>query len=153
MASVNTNGNARSTANAAAAPRKRRAAARKSIPPSIPGSKSAARKPSAPQGPTEILFKETPSPYSEPLAPFVWIDHPQENEQLSAPVYVIRLGVGGADAVELSTDKGPWETCRLTSGYWWYDWAGIARGKHTLVARMRTAGGQWYRTPIRNIVY
>jgi hypothetical protein len=100
--------------------------------------------------PTEILFKDQPNPYHAPQPPFIWIDHPQERERLLGPVYVIRLGVGGAQQVEISIDGGAWQNCRLTSGYWWFDWSGIQPGKHTLTARMRTTDGRWFRTPARN---
>lgn len=103
--------------------------------------------------PAEILFKDLPNPFQTPIPPYIWIDHPQDGERLQGPVYVIRLGVGGADAVELSVDKGPWAECRLTSGYWWYDWEGIAPGKHTLVARMRAPDGRWFRTPPCRLEY
>jgi hypothetical protein len=137
---------------------KRKPAARKSAaapaskPPSRKAPSTAAAAP-ATQGPTEILFKDLPQHGQEPVAPFIWIDHPLENERLFHSEYVIRLGVGGAEQVEISIDKGAWIPCRFTSGYWWYDWTNIPRGKHVLAARMRTAGGQWYRTPARTIVY
>lgn len=99
--------------------------------------------------PTEILFDQEPTPYRDPVPPYIWIDFPTQNEQLRGPQYVVRLGVGGETNVEMSINKSVWKPCRLTSGYWWYDWSGIARGKHTLVARMRTADGRWYRTPPR----
>ncbi|HVO33726.1 MAG TPA: hypothetical protein VMU17_07410 [Elusimicrobiota bacterium] len=101
----------------------------------------------------EILFKDLPNPYKPANPPYIWIDHPQQNERLHGSVYVIRLGVGGADAVELSIDKGAWQKCRLTSGYWWYDWAAISKGKHVLTARMRTPSGLWYKTPPRTVEY
>ncbi len=103
----------------------------------------------ASSGPTEILFTQEPNPLREPVPPYIWIDHPLQGEILKAPVYVIRLGVGGADLVEISIDKSPWLPCRLTSGYWWYDWAAISKGKHTVVARMRTSDGRWFKTPPR----
>jgi hypothetical protein len=106
-----------------------------------------------PTASTEILFKEEARPGFEPVPPYIWIDHPIQGERFFAAAYVIRVGVGGADRVEISVDKGPWLECRLTSGYWWHDWTNIARGPHTLVARMKTSGGQWYRTPVRNIEY
>lgn len=102
---------------------------------------------------TEILFGESPNPHRQPEPPFIWIDHPQQNERLLASVYAVRLGVGGAQAVEISLDKGSWIPCRLTSGYWWYDWSNIKPGKHTLVARMRTSEGLWYKTPPRTCDY
>jgi hypothetical protein len=103
--------------------------------------------------PVEVLFKEQPNPYHKPQPPFIWIDHPQQNERLRGPVYVIRLGVGGADSVEIAIDQAPWQKCRQTSGYWWFDWSAIAPGKHTLVARMKTADSRWYKTPPRTCDY
>lgn len=124
----------------------KRSAARK------PAKTAAAKKPRASR-PTEILFKELPNPYKEPIPPYIWIDHPSQSERLLGSTYVVRLGVGGADAVEISIDKGPWLPCRATSGYWWYDWAEIPAGKHTLVARMKTNDGRWFRTPPRACDY
>lgn len=128
---------------------KRKSPARKA---STAAPKTRGAKTSAPAE-VEILFTQAPDPYREPVAPFIWIDHPQDGERLGGPVYVIRLGVGGAEAVELSIDKKAWTPCRLTSGYYWYDWAAIAPGKHTLVARMRTADGRWFRTPPVRVEY
>jgi len=100
--------------------------------------------------PVEILFDQEPTPYREPVAPYIWIDFPSQNEQLRSTEYVIRLGVGGATQVEIAIDKKAWQPCRLASGYWWFDWSTISRGKHTLVARMRTPDGRWYKTPPRS---
>lgn len=115
--------------------------------------KSSAAKPAAPSGPSEILFKELPNPYQTPEPPFIWIDFPQQSERLFEATYVVRLGVGGAEQVEISIDNGPWLDCRLTSGYRWFDWNGIEPGKHTLVARMRTSDGRVFRTPARACEY
>jgi len=101
----------------------------------------------------EILFTQEPNPYRQPAPPYIWIDFPTQSENLRAPTYVIRLGAGGTDLVEISIDKSPWLPCRLTSGYWWYDWSGIARGKHKLAARMRTPDGRWFKTPLRQCDY
>jgi len=100
-------------------------------------------------GPVETLFTQEPNPFKSPEAPFIWIDYPAQDETLVGPDYHVRLGVGGADLVEISIDKSPWLPCRLTSGYWWYDWSDIAPGKHTLVARMRTSDNRWFKTPPR----
>ena len=110
------------------------------------GKSSPARPASAP---LEELFSQEPNPFQSPEPPYIWIDHPSQNEVLTWPSYNVRLGVGGADLVEISIDKSPWLPCRLTSGYWWYDWSDITSGKHTLVARMRTSGNRWYKTPPR----
>lgn len=104
-------------------------------------------------GPLEILFTQEPNPHRQPEPPYIWIDYPQQAEVLRGPQYVIRLGVGGADLVEISLDKGAWLPCRLTAGYWWYDWSAITPGAHTLVARMRTPDGRWFKTPLRACEY
>ncbi len=105
------------------------------------------------QAGAEILFEQAPNPYQTPQPPYIWIDHPEERERLLGPVYVVRLGAGGAEQVEFSIDGKSWQPCRLTSGYWWHDWSGIQPGKHTLVARMRTENGRWFRTPPRTCEY
>lgn len=113
---------------------------------------ASSKKRSSPKS-SEILFEDEPNPLQPPVPPYIWIDHPQQEEHLFAPEYVIRLGVGGAETVELSIDKEPWTPCRLTSGYWWYDWENFSRGKHTLVARMKAHDGRWFRTPPRSCEY
>jgi len=129
-------------------PRKSKSTTRKAS--SASSSRSAAVQPAAA---SEILFTEDPNPYLSPAPPYIWIDFPQQNERLLGPLYNIRMVIGGAQAAEISIDGGPWLTCRLTSGYWWYDWAAIKPGKHTLTARMRTPDGRWYRTPVRHCEY
>ncbi len=99
--------------------------------------------------PVEILFTQEPNPYRAPEPPFIWIDFPTQSENFSSSEYVVRLGVGGADLVEISIDKGPWLPCRLNSGFWWYDWSNISKGRHTLAARMRASDGRWFKTPLR----
>jgi hypothetical protein len=132
------------TNNSAVTPSKKgkAKAARKTASASKPANASA-------ESPTEILFTDSPNPYHPTPPPFIWIDFPQQNERLTGPVYVIRLGAGGAQHVELSIDGGVWKNCRLNSGYWWFDWSGIQPGRHTLAARMRTHDGRWFRTPLR----
>jgi|GEM_PF-949477 hypothetical protein len=97
----------------------------------------------------EILFAESPIPGKAPQPPYIWIDYPQEGETLFGSNYVIRLGVGGADSVDISIDRGSWLPCRFAAGYWWHDWTATP-GKHTIVARMQTADGRCYKTPLRN---
>lgn len=134
-------GNGQTTASPAA---KRKTASRQ----------PAAKRPTAPRsGPTEILFAEEPNPFHPPIPPYIWIDYPQPGERLLNRGYVVRLGVGGAETVQISIDKEPWLPCRLTSGYWWYDWSGYGRGKHTLAARMRAGDGRWFKTPPRICEY
>jgi hypothetical protein len=137
------------------APSTKRKSARKAAPSPArePAPVAAKRSANRASSPVEILFTQEPNPHREPVAPYIWIDFPIQSEALRAPTYVIRLGVGGADLVEISIDKSPWLPCRLTSGYWWYDWSKIARGKHTLVARMRLPDGRWFKTPPRPCDY
>jgi hypothetical protein len=103
--------------------------------------------------PAEVLFDQLPNPYHPPAPPYIWIDYPQQDERLLGPIYNIRMGIGGAEQVDISVDGGSWQACEIRSGYWWYDWSGIQPGKHTLVARMRPADGRWFRTPVRNCEY
>src|SRR5262245_37882611 len=56
-------------------------------------------------GPVETLFTQEPDTSKEPIPPYIWIDFPTEREVLLGPLYNIRLGVGGADLVEISIDK------------------------------------------------
>jgi len=99
----------------------------------------------------ETLYTAEPNPYHAPVPPYLWIDYPQQNEALYSAHYVIRLGVGGAETVELSIDQGAWQPCRSASGYWWFDWTDAAPGAHTLVARMKAFNGEWFRTPERKV--
>ena len=89
---------------------------------------------------------------SEPIAAspdsYIGIDFPRKSEVLCTPDYAIRLGVGGADLVEMSIDKSPWHPCRMSEGFWWYDWSRIPLGKHKLVARMRLPNGRWVKSAI-----
>jgi hypothetical protein len=147
---TNTSTNPGTVANTPASPSKTRKAktTRKAAAPKSSGAPAPSRNASA-----EILFNQEPNPAYTPQPPYIWIDFPLNHERLLGPVYVIRLGVGGAQLVELAIDGGSWQPCRQTSGYWWYDWSGIQPGKHTLVARMRTDDGRWFRTPLRNCDY
>ena len=84
----------------------------------------------------------------------VVLDHPQQGVKITAPHYTFRAGVSGdIERMEISINKEPGQSCRHSVGYWWYDWSAIAPGKHTLVARMHTADGRWFRTPVRTVEY
>ncbi|MDE2039250.1 MAG: hypothetical protein KGO96_06655 [Elusimicrobia bacterium] len=72
------------------------------------------------------------------------IDYPKAGESVAAPGYTLRLAAAeAATAVEVSIDGGSWLPCRLSVGYWWYDWSGYAAGPHLLEARLRAADGRW----------
>jgi len=96
---------------------------------------------------TAVLKPEVPKDL------YLVIDHPQQNDILTGPEYVVRLGTAKEKHVEISVNKGPWESCRPAAGYWWYDWKLTAPGKQTLVARMLTVDGKYKKSPIRTCVY
>lgn len=64
------------------------------------------------------------------------IKFPQENEQIFSPTYSARLELTGpCDAVEIRMDDGPWQSCRTSVGYWWFDWETLLPGFHGMEAR------------------
>ena len=73
---------------------------------------------------------------------YVVVDHPQEGEIISGLHYAIRIGSSDNGSVEICFDNGEWQSCRPSAGYWWFDWGYFTPGVHTIVARLRNAGGQ-----------
>jgi hypothetical protein len=79
------------------------------------------------------------------------LDHPQQGEKITAPRYTFRIGTLGAIArVELSLNEGPWQPCRHSVGYWWYDWSGYKAGRYQAVAKAWTKDGQVFVSELRN---
>ena len=71
------------------------------------------------------------------------LDHPQQGERITAPHYTFRVGTSGEiERVEISINKGPWQPCRNSAGYWWYDWSGYTDGRYQAVARARAKNNQ-----------
>lgn len=67
----------------------------------------------------------------------VAIDHPHEGERISSPHYTVRIRAPlNAEKVEVCVDGSPWQLCRYSAGYWWYDWIGFTTGDHEVVARI-----------------
>jgi hypothetical protein len=65
------------------------------------------------------------------------IDYPQEEETIVSPHYTFRIKAPlNAEKVEVCIDGAPWQLCRYSSGFWWYDWADYATGEHEVVARI-----------------
>lgn len=65
------------------------------------------------------------------------IDYPQEEELITSPHYTFRIKAPlNAEKVEVCIDGAPWQLCRYSSGYWWYDWADYGSGEHEVVARI-----------------
>lgn len=75
------------------------------------------------------------------------LDHPQQGEKITAPQYTFRIGTLGAiERVEISINTGPWQPCRNSVGYWWYDWADYATGRYQAAVRAQTKDGQKFTT-------
>lgn len=72
----------------------------------------------------------------------VTVDFPQAGEVVTSPQYTIRIGAIEATGVEISINDGPWQPCRLSAGYWWYDWSGYLPGKHQVKVQAHTQDGQ-----------
>jgi hypothetical protein len=65
------------------------------------------------------------------------IDYPQEEETITSPHYTFRIKAPlNAEKVEVCVDGAPWQLCRYSSGFWWYDWSDYSSGDHEVVARI-----------------
>lgn len=65
------------------------------------------------------------------------IDYPQEEELITSPHYTFRVKAPlNAEKVEICIDGAPWQLCRYSSGFWWYDWSDYGSGDHEVVARI-----------------
>jgi len=79
------------------------------------------------------------------------LDHPQQGEKITAPRYTFRIGTLGAiERVELSLNEGPWQPCRHSVGYWWYDWSGYKAGRYQAAAKAWTKDGHVFISELRN---
>src|SRR5262245_44207967 len=71
------------------------------------------------------------------------LDYPRHNEKIKSKHYSFRIGVPGlVKIVEIAINRGPWQACRHSVGYWWYDWSGYKPGKYQAVIRAQTAEGE-----------
>ncbi len=65
------------------------------------------------------------------------IDYPQEEETITSPHYTFRIKAPlNAEKVEICIDGAPWQLCRYSSGFWWFDWSDYGCGEHEIVARI-----------------
>ncbi|MEA3306756.1 MAG: hypothetical protein U9Q34_03125 [Elusimicrobiota bacterium] len=81
---------------------------------------------------------------------YLVMDHPKNNETIRSWHYAVRVGAGAnCKTVDISIDDGPWQPCRHSNGYWWYDWTNYTPGTHQLVARMTKTNGQYLITKKR----
>lgn len=73
----------------------------------------------------------------------VAMDYPQQGEKITAPHYTFRVGAtGDPERVEVSIDQGPWQSCRHSAGYWWYDWSGYTGGRYQAVVKAWARDGR-----------
>ena len=107
----------------------------------------AIRKKAAPRRPARK--KETLAVELAPARAGAGVDYPQEEEVVSHPSYTIRIGAPEAARVEVSLDDGPWQECRPSAGYWWYDWSGYLPGRHQARAQAHAQDGQILVSPPR----
>jgi hypothetical protein len=77
----------------------------------------------------------------------VAIDYPIENEMVFSGHYAIRISCPQNTSVEVSIDGGPWQACRQSNGYFWFDWWPEKGGVHNISAR--PAGLNKKKAPVR----
>lgn len=66
----------------------------------------------------------------------VVLNYPTRNEVVRSPHYAFRVEADVDGRVELSIDEGPWQKCRPSVGYWWFDWRVGTPGVHSARARV-----------------
>lgn len=84
--------------------------------------------------------------------PQIVIDYPRENERVFPGHYAIRIGTPALGQVEVSIDKGQWQACRLTNGYYWFDWWVSEPGSHSIAARIKLDGKRILKSSERKCV-
>jgi hypothetical protein len=94
-------------------------------------------------------IKETKLPV-EPSQ--VVIDYPGERELVNYGHYGIRISSDYGAHVQLSINKGDWQSCRFSVGYFWYDWHASKAGTYTLSARTQFGNGPWKLSTDRTFV-
>ena len=81
---------------------------------------------------------------------YVVMDYPKNNETINSWYYAVKIGTGlNCEKVDISIDDKPWQACRYSNGYWWYDWTNYTPGSHQLIARMTKTNGQYLITKKR----
>jgi len=69
------------------------------------------------------------------------VESPEEGELITRSHCSFRISADEAKEVSVSIDSGPWRPCRPQAGFWWYDWARFADGRHAVEAMMRAHDG------------
>ena len=82
--------------------------------------------------------KYTPANLALVKEPVEW-DYPQKGETIAGPNYTFRISAPqDARRVEICINQGPWQACRKSAGYWWYDCRDLSRGPYEAQARVYT---------------
>ena len=74
---------------------------------------------------------------------YVLVDYPKNLENITSRQYSIRIAASAATGLDVSIDDAPWQACRHSVGYWWFDWNNFTPGTHQLVARMHKKNGEY----------
>lgn len=88
---------------------------------------------------TKTVKTTTPTNTDE----FVLLDHPKNLENITSREYTIRISATDCNGVDISIDDQPWQPCRNSVGYWWYDWFDFTTGTHQIVARLNKNNGEY----------
>jgi hypothetical protein len=98
-----------------------------------------------------ILKSRSPKKSASSSAAPKWvgpqIDYPRENENVGVGHYAARISAEAGSEVQISIQKGTWQTCRYAVGHWWFDWNPDEVGGVWLKARARIGDGKWHSTP------
>ena len=79
----------------------------------------------------------------------VAVDYPLEEEQVRRDHYAVRISAPDATEAEISINERPWQPCRESAGFRWFDWYPESTGEHRLAARARVGKGRWAKSEIR----
>lgn len=78
------------------------------------------------------------------------IDFPQQQEQVLAGHYAIRVTANNLDTVQISINDSDWKACRQALGYFWHDWTPRTPGKCNIFVRGRLKNGRWKKSGARS---
>ena len=81
--------------------------------------------------------------YNLGMADKVLIDFPLDGEKIKQGHYAVRLSAPGAIEVEVSINKTGWQACRLSAGYFWFDFWPEPHEIYQISARARFRGVEW----------
>jgi hypothetical protein len=109
----------------------------------------------APKSASTILTRlkkglSRPSKTETAIKADISIDYPQENDKINLGHYAVRITSQGEGKVEISVNGKDWQHCRLSIGYYWFDWWPTESGTHELVARSQPQKGKPKRSSVRS---